>query len=156
MTTARLYLPANWLDEVTPKYQADPAAFAWRRKDGSWHLIPSVDEIYEPEEYDHYSTPITAGDTIDFVTIEQHGEAVLTVRDDGTFATSSPIPADANRVWIYHDPETGCRDLEELVRESEMAPGSCPVAWCVTGKARLKFAFTAATPHFVPLEEPTP
>ncbi len=144
-----LYLPADWYDEGGPSFQTDPARFACQRGLGRWHLRPTERDYYDAGQLASMSIPLAAGDTISFVTIEDSGDAELTVNDDGTWSVSPPIPSDAEWIWCDDDPETGCSTVADLVRTCELDSGAHDLRWCVQGDAEMRFAPYGDTPRFV-------
>jgi NTP pyrophosphatase (non-canonical NTP hydrolase) len=152
--SGRKYLPATWVDETSPTPHSDPAAFARRNPDGSWVLLPTDDD-YDPRDLVAYRTTIQPGQEVEFLTIEDSGEATLTVHDDGTWSAAPPIPAEVNWIWIIGELETCNTSVNSLIRDSELEPGGCcDVLWYINSEVRLRFAPDGDRPRFLAVETP--
>lgn len=111
------WLPAEWLDESIPsELLSNPDQYIEKQPDGTWLLCFPVGHYARDEDW---KLVIEPGQIVEWLTTEYFGDLTLTIRDDGSFFTNSPVPFLANRFWSQDDWEISADSLKELVAEGD-------------------------------------
>lgn len=120
MNSKLKWLPAEWLDESIPSEPLNnPDDYIEKQSDGTWLLCFPVGHYARDEDEGDFKTVIEPGQIIEWVTTEYFGDLTLTIRDDGTFYTDSPVPFLANSFWSQEDWEISGGSLEEIVTQGD-------------------------------------
>lgn len=93
-----LYVPTEWVDEITPIPQASPDAFIIKHDDGSFYLVElDFGGAHVPIGTPHTSCmKLDDGQIVEFTPVEDFGDFVLTIHDDGKFSLNRDFPTKAN------------------------------------------------------------
>lgn len=93
-----LYVPTEWMDEITPIPQASPDRFIWKDEDGSFYLVElDIGGAHVPIGTSNASSMVLRdGQIVAFTPIEDYGDFVLTLHDDGTFELNRDCSPKAN------------------------------------------------------------
>lgn len=124
--TRRLWLPAEWLDEINPTMLETPDGFI--AKDGSdWVLRLPEGDPYHDNEF--YRTPIEPGQIVNFLWSQGHGFVNLTVAADGTWTTDFRPPEAATH---FYEPSFGviANSIDQLVQDERepLEPGTYEIS----------------------------
>lgn len=158
--TLTKWVPHAWLDEYAPDPLPDPAGFAEQDADGTWHLRPPVKDSFRDERHDSglgellYDLVVRPGDEVRFCPNRAYPDVTLTVRNDGTWTVSPPLPDDANCLYVDGDFDAISDEVETLVAHSA-AYGEAlePGAYGLTnyywgGPVRFRFEVEDGAPRF--------
>src|SRR5690606_25775055 len=140
-TYETLWLPNDWLDEVTPAPLRSPDDFLWKCDDGTYVITPKCDpDDLKPEgdeeDRKYYTKPVKGGDTVWFCPSEFYGIFPLHVNEDGTHRIDGDYPAKANCFYLGEHDEVGDSVEDLLLRggedgDSALLPGeySIQIYW---------------------------
>lgn len=108
----RLWLPADWLDEVNPTMLPSPDDFIEKQADVWFLRLPKDDPDRENE---FYRMSVVPGQVVSFNWMESYGEIGLVVNADGSFVADIQTPA---RATHFYEPQTGtiAYNLDQLVK----------------------------------------
>lgn len=122
------YVPAMLTDEVSPPPRETPDA--WLRQENGRFYIDARGVYYSDEEMAK-GIEITFGKAIEFMRLEDFGEATLIVHADRGFSVEPPMPAGAESVCVEHDPDTLANSVEEMVASdfSALEPGEYAISY---------------------------
>lgn len=151
----RLWLPAEWEDEVVPKMQASPDDYIQRVAGGfRLGLQPNDPEARNP----FYQMPVEPGQVVEFSYMDHLGSIRVTVRLDGTFAVDRPVPERATHFW------DGAIEVAESLDEAvygypdwpdlgePLDPGEHDIEIGAWGTQFFRFVVDADGARFVPCE----
>ncbi|MBR0649539.1 hypothetical protein GXW78_07700 [Roseomonas terrae] len=124
----KTWVPADWVDEITPPPRATPDAWIVLAADGApmlagCHDGPLGDRTPEGgEDTTSFGNPrlLRDGDVVVFMFTRNWGTAVLTVNQDGTWSVDREMPPEATSVWIPGDHETVDGDVAALVENCSL------------------------------------
>lgn len=117
--TELMFLPSAWMDEYVPDPQTDVNLFIFRDDTGTYYLRPVEDQ----DDAESYSQVLNHGDIVMFDEHRQFGDFTLTINEDGSWETDSPIPTDATCIRVDRDTDTLQPSIRELISENDLQAG---------------------------------
>ncbi|MBW4089929.1 MAG: hypothetical protein HIU82_02300 [Proteobacteria bacterium] len=144
----RHWVPAGHVDETSPPPRPTPDDWIVRLADDGAPALAGAEEDDEP-------TRLCDGETVLFAWNEQHGYAVLTFAEDGTWHVDRPMPPhpEGGRMYVAmgRDWETMTDALDNFVRDlrgHEAATGPHRLSYFAWSDVDVPFVFHEATKSF--------
>jgi hypothetical protein len=115
------FVPLCYVDEITPPPREHPNN--WILKIGELFYLDTPDDFYTDKETG--PDPLFDGRIYGFERLESFGDAVLTIKDDKSYALDKDMPAGAESVYAPCDTDTLSGSIEELIENcsDDLGPG---------------------------------
>lgn len=127
------WLPADWLDEITPPPLATPDDFILQLNGGGFALAPKDVETLEYDEgMKQWLTPVAVGEIVSFLPFEFYGRFTLQVEDGGNLFFDRWYPEKADNFFLvdhdeYFETPAQMLDPNKFVDGKALEPGNYAV-----------------------------
>lgn len=116
----RRWVPADWIDEITPPGREHPTEWI------SWAVGEATVRIAWGDDEPEIFRDVAPGECVEFGWSVDHGRVTFTIRPDGTYTTSRPIPPEVNSFWQIGEPDTWGDSADEFARNMAGLQWDCP------------------------------